>query len=120
MNTLTAPVKAYQIKDVIKCIDNSKWLICNMFFPKCIHNTTINRWKYIPLCQETCHSFLKTKHCLPITNFAYFAWGKIGSACPEIIEKNGIINCSVYPKSGSRECLYNLVGKLVVIISYMF
>ena len=58
-----------------------------MFFPKCIHNTTINRWKYIPLCQETCHSFLKTKHCLPITNFAYFAWGKIGSACPEIIEK---------------------------------
>ena len=53
-------------------------------------------------------------------NFAYFAWDKIGRVCPEIIEKNGIINCSVYPKSGSRECMYNIVGKLVVIISYMF
>ena len=91
-----------------------------MYFPKCMHNATLNRWKYVPVCQETCHSFLMTKHCLQIMNLAYFAWEKVGRACPEIIEKNEMINCSLYPKSGSRECLYNIVGKLVAVTLYIF
>lgn len=96
-NTLTAKVTTHQIEQLKKCADESKWLICNMYFTKCIYSTTINRWRYVPVCQETCRSFLNTKNCLPIMTLGYFAWDKIARVCPEIIEENDMINRSVYP-----------------------
>ena len=108
------------IQDLKKCADEMKWLLCNLYFSKCKHSTITNEWKYIPVCQESCYSFINTKHCIPVSNFVFEGWQKIGIICPEILEKNEMINCSLFPLSGSKECQYSIVGKLVLLLLYAF
>ena len=110
-NTLTKRITANAIKDIKKCADESMWLFCNMFFPTCKHDGKTNQWRYIPPCRESCRSFLNTKHCIPFFKFAIFVWDKIVIACPNVAEHNEVNNCSVYPRSGSKECQYRIFGK---------
>ena len=120
INTIT-PIITEKLKEDLKnCADEMKWLLCNMFFSKCIHSTITNEWKYIPVCQESCYSFITTKHCFPISNFIFKSWRKIGIICPKFLEKNRMINCSFYPRSGSKECQYRIFGKLVFLLFYAF
>ena len=67
----------------------------------------------MPVCQESCHSFLATKNCLPAVSFVYEGWKRIAKECPKYTE-HGIQNCSDYPSS--RECQYHIFGKLEFII----
>lgn len=100
------------LEHIKNCYTESKWLLCNMAFAKCLHDTVKNEWKYMPVCQESCHSFRATKDCLPVVNFVYEGWKNIAKECPKFTE-HGILNCSDYPKS--KECQYHIFGKLVFI-----
>lgn len=118
INTITPTITEKLKEDFKNCVDEIKWLLCNVFFSKCIYSTITNNWRYIPVCQESCYSFITTKHCLPVLTFIYKAWQEIGIKCPKVLEKNEMINCSLYPRSGSRECQYCIFGKLVFLYYY--
>ena len=120
INSITPIITEKLIQDLKKCADEMKWLLCNLYFSKCIHSTITNEWKYIPVCQESCYSFITTKHCLPVSNFVFKGWQEIGIIRPEFLEKNEMINCSLYSLSGSNECQYSIVGKLVLLLLNAF
>lgn len=120
INRITPIITKKQIQDLKKCADEMKWLLCNLYFSKCIHSTITNEWKYIPVCQESCYSFITTKHCLPVSNFVFKGWQEIGIIRPAFLEKNEMINCSLYSLSGSNECQYSIVGKLVLLLLNAF
>lgn len=121
LNKFLPRITVKLIEDIKNCVEESKWLICNHYFPKCMYDTIANQWRYIPVCQESCHSFLSTKHCLPIMNFLSFVWKRIGITCPKVPENNEFpVNCSVYPKSGFKECQYHIFGKFIFLCFLYF
>ena len=120
INTVAPKITEKLKEDLKNCADEIKWLLCNVFFSKCIQSTITKKWKYFPVCQESCYSFITTKHCLSVSKFVFKGWQRIGIICPKFLEKNEMINCSLYPLSGSKECQYRVFGKPTFLLFYTF
>ena len=71
INTVAPKITEKLKEDLKNCADEIKWLLCNVFFSKCIQSTITKKWKYFPVCQESCYSFITTKQTIIMAHKSY-------------------------------------------------
>ena len=110
ISSLAKEFKIVPVQDMMKCLNESKWLWCRKFFPPCLHNNQTKKFEYIPYCQETCFSYTDNRPC-GITK-KFFETLYVGlKNCPDILGDAYSYNCSTFPRRRARKCLYKTLGK---------
>jgi len=87
---------------ILKCMKQSKWLVCHLYQPVCIKNNVTNKHEYSPMCQESCLHHLYSNACRESHQF-FETLFTMSTVCPASFQDTDRFNCSFYPKYDSKD-----------------
>ena len=97
------------LENIVSCWEQVKWFWCHLYFPVCKPDKTKNIWRKIPICKNSCKSYMNVPSCktiLPILQ----DYTDAGKYC-EIISDAGTLYCFNQENITTTHCLSSIPSK---------
>lgn len=102
------------LHDVKSCFAK-KWYWCHLSYCVCSFDKFKRKWKYLPICQETCESYQNLSRCKKVIPHLNAIPKYFVKHC-KFAELFMAMDCTRYPKYESGNCIYNILGKCFAFV----
>lgn len=102
------------LHDVKSCFAK-KWYWCHLSYCVCSFDKFKRKWKYLPICQETCESYQNLSRCKKVIPHLNAIPKYFVKYC-KFAELFMAMDCTRYPKYESGNCIYNILGKCFAFV----
>ena len=105
-------------EEAVLCLEEAKWMFCNIFFRACVYDNSTKSFRYVPPCRETCDLHLRrSKSCQKVVT-QLVEWSQETNKC--FFREMFFFNCSFYPIRSSRICQDTPLSKQLFFVKNIF
>lgn len=97
---------------VSACVSESKWYFCNLAFPGCLFDKEKKIWKRVPMCRDSCLSYLSSPNCKSLIPTAH-VFLALQKYCQDVADIDNLYTCPDDLSSTYSNCISNLLGKYI-------